>query len=153
MDEIKEYFYKRYLKLKLELSTLEKEIDVYKKKYNEEIYSGCKDVKAIDYSKIRMIQETEEINAFYKDLIQNRNIINQKENYKSNLIGTIKKMEDDFKKFSKNFNDIEMEVFIQFFIRNKPLNQILIKKSNGEFYSYIQIKRIKKKISKKIAEN
>lgn len=150
IEEIKEGFYMRYLKLKLELSTLESEIDVMKKKYDQELYSGCHEVKGIDYSKSPVSKDTKDITSFYEDFILLGKKIRKKEEYKKKLNDAIAAMEKDFKEYAEEFNDVEMKLFIEAYIYKKPLNQIYIKRNNGEWYSYIQIKRINAKLKKKI---
>ena len=76
------------------------------------------------------------MNALEKELEEINSIISQ--------------IEKDFKEYAQNFNDVEMKVFISYFIDKKPLNQILIPKSNNEWYSYKQILRIHKKICEKL---
>lgn len=140
----------RYLKLKLELSTLESEINVMKKKYDQELYSGCHNVKGIDYAQAPVLKETKDIHSFYNDFISLGKDIREKEEYKSKLENALESMEKDFKEYAEEFNDVEMKIFIEAYIYKKPLNQIYIKRNNGEWYSYIQIKRINAKLKKKI---
>lgn len=66
LQEIKEGFYMRYLKLKLELDTLEQEIEVFKQKYDKELYSGMKDVSGVDYSKIVLPKQPKKLMNFTK---------------------------------------------------------------------------------------
>lgn len=154
MKEIKVSFYNRYLKLKLELKTLEAELELNKKIYNQTAYSGCKDVKAVDYSsdKVKSSNVDVDIKKFYENFVDLGKEITNKEVYKKELQETIKKIEKDFDDYYKNFNDIEMKVFTEHYVHQKPLNQIYILKNNGDYYSIRQIKRIKKKISEKLLE-
>ena len=91
-QEIKEDFYKRYLKLKLELDTLEQEIEVFKQKYDKELYSGMKDVSGVDYSKIVLPKQSKDINEFYQNFINLGKEIREKENYRNILKDVIEKI-------------------------------------------------------------
>lgn len=150
MQEIKEGFYMRYLKLKLELITLEQEIEVYKKKYDQELYSGMHNVSAIDYTKVSIPKQTKEINEFYQNFINLGKEIREKENYRNILKNVIEKIEIDFKKYAQNFNDLEMKLFVELYIYKKPISQIILLKSNDERYSYRQLSRIHKNLRKKM---
>lgn len=150
MQEIKEGFYMRYLKLKLELITLEQEIEVYKKKYDQELYSGMHNVSAIDYTKVSIPKQTKEINEFYQDFINLGKEIRKKEEYLTAIKVAVNKMEADFKKYAENFNDLEMKLFIELYIYKKPISQIILLKSNDERYSYRQLTRIHKNLRKKM---
>lgn len=150
IEEIKEGFYMRYLKLKLELSTLESEIDVMKKKYDQELYSGCHEVKGIDYTKSPVSKDTKDITSFYEDFILLGKKIRKKEEYKEKLNDAIAAMEKDFKEYAEEFNDVEMKLFIEMHVYGKKLNQILIKKNNQEYYSLRQIKRFNQNLKKKL---
>lgn len=149
-QEIKEDFYKRYLKLKLELDTLEQEIEVFKQKYDKELYSGMKDVSGVDYSKIVLPKQSKDINEFYQNFINLGKEIREKENYRNILKNVIEKIEIDFKKYAQNFNDLEMKLFIELYIYKKPISQIILLKSNDERYSYRQLTRIHKNLRKKM---
>lgn len=149
LQEIKEDFYKRYLKLKLELDTLEQEIEVFKQKYDKELYSGMKDVSGVDYSKIVLPKQSKDINEFYQNFINLGKEIREKENYRNILKNVIEKIEIDFKKYAQNFNDLEMKLFIELYIYKKPLVQIALFKSDGQRYSYRQIRRLHNNLKKK----
>lgn len=149
LQEIKEDFYKRYLKLKLELDTLEQEIEVFKQKYDKELYSGMKDVSGVDYSKIVLPKQSKDINEFYQNFINLGKEIREKENYRNILKNVIEKIEIDFKKYAQNFNDLEMKIFIEMYIYKKPLVQIALFKSDGQRYSYRQIRRLHNNLKKK----
>lgn len=149
LQEIKEDFYKRYLKLKLELDTLEQEIEVFKQKYDKELYSGIKDVSGVDYSKIVLPKQSKDINEFYQNFINLGKEIREKENYRNILKNVIEKIEIDFKKYAQNFNDLEMKLFIELYIYKKPLVQIALFKSDGQRYSYRQVRRLHNNLKKK----
>lgn len=149
LQEIKEDFYKRYLKLKLELDTLEQEIEVFKQKYDKELYSGMKDVSGVDYSKIVLPKQSKDINEFYQNFINLGKEIREKENYRNILKNVIEKIEIDFKKYAEKFNDLEMKIFIEMYIYKKPLVQIALFKSDGQRYSYRQIRRLHNNLKKK----
>lgn len=149
LQEIKEDFYKRYLKLKLELDTLEQEIEVFKQKYDKELYSGIKDVSGVDYSKIVLPKQSKDINEFYQNFINLGKEIREKENYRNILKDVIEKIEIDFKKYAQNFNDLEMKLFVELYIYKKPLVQIALFKSDGQRYSYRQIRRLHNNLKKK----
>lgn len=149
LQEIKEGFYMRYLKLKLELDTLEQEIEVFKQKYDKELYSGVKDVSAIDYSKVSLPKQPKDINEFYQEFINLGKEIREKENYRNTLKNAIEKIETDFKEYAQKFNDLEMKIFIEMYIYQKPLSQIILLKNNDERYSYRQVRRIHNNLKKK----
>lgn len=157
MGEFSFRYYKRYLKVKLELETLEEEIKCLKSKQDRMAYSGCKDVKAVNYSNDKgnsnIVSKAEDITTFYDDFIELTKIIRNKENEAENLQSALRHMESTFREYSKECNDLEMKVFIEFYVHNKKLSDILIPKPNSsEFYCYRQIKRyysgIKKKLNK-----
>ena len=62
----------------------------------------------------------------------------------------IEKIEIDFKKYAQNFNDLEMKIFIEMYIYQKPLSQIILLKNNDERYSYRQVRRIHNNLRKKM---
>ena len=149
MQEIKEGFYMRYLKLKLELATLEQEIEVYKKKYDRELYSGMHNVSAIDYTKVSIPKQTKEINEFYQDFINLGKEIRKKEEYLTAIKVAVNKMEADFKEYAEKFNDLEMKIFIEMYIYKKPLVQVALFKNDGQRYSYRQVRRLHNNLKKK----
>ncbi|MCM1259640.1 MAG: hypothetical protein NC182_01690 [Prevotella sp.] len=140
----------RYLKLKLELSTLEQELNVMKKKYNQELYSGCHNLKGIDYAQAPVLKETKDINTFYQDFISLSKEISVKEEYKSKIENALESMEKDFKEYAEEFNDVEMKLFVEMYIYGKRLNQVLIRKNSQEYYSLRQIKRFHQNLKKKL---
>lgn len=149
IQEIKESFYMRYLKLKLELATLEQEIEVYKKRYDQELYSGMKDVSGVDYSKIVLPKQSKDINEFYQNFINLGKEIRKKEEYLTAIKVAVNKMEADFKEYAEKFNDLEMKIFIEMYIYKKPLVQIALFKSDGQRYSYRQVRRLHNNLKKK----
>ena len=155
MGEFSFRYYKRYLKVKLELETLEEEIKCLKSKQDRMAYSGCKDVKAVNYSNEKgnsnVVSSVEDITTFYDDFIELTKIIRNKEQEAENLNSALKNMEHTFLEYSKECNDLEMKVFIDFYVHNKKLTDVLIPKPNSsEFYSYRQIKRYYSKLKNKL---
>lgn len=155
MGEFSFRYYKRYLKVKLELETLEEEIKCLKLKQDRMAYSGCKDVKAVNYSNDKgnsnVVSSVEDITTFYDDFIELTKIIRNKENEAEELKTALRHMESTFREYSKECNDLEMKVFIEFYVHNKKLSDILIPKPNSsEFYCYRQIKRYYSQIKKKL---
>lgn len=157
MAELSFRYYKRYLKVKLELKTLEEEIKCLKSKQDRMAYSGCKEVKAVNYSNDKgnsnVVSNAEDISTFYGEFIELTKQIRSKEQEAENLQSALKHMENTFNEYSKECNDLEMKVFIEYYVHNKKLTDILIPKPNSaEFYCYRQIKRyysgIKKKLNK-----
>lgn len=156
LSEIKELFYSRYQKIKLELSTATNELELLEKKLEKLTYQGCKDVKSIDFSKLKQMQNEEiDIVAFFENYEQLLKVVRERKEYVKNIQESVRKMEQDFKEYANKFNDVEMKVFVEKYIHQKKLSEIYVKKKNNpnEWYSYVQIKRIAKKISKKIKEN
>lgn len=155
MGEFSFRYYKRYLKVKLELETLEEEIKCLKSKQDRMAYSGCKDVKAVNYSNDKgnsnVVSSVEDITTFYDDFIELTKIIRNKENEAENLQAALRHMESTFREYSKECNDLEMKVFIEFYVHNKKLSDILIPKPNSsEFYCYRQIQRYHSQLKKKL---
>lgn len=155
MGEVSFRYYKRYLKIKLELSTLEEEIRYLKVKQDKMAYSGCKEIKAVNYSNERAnsnpVNNTEDISTFYDEFIQLTKQIRVKEIEVEDIKKILKHLEDTFYQYSKECNDLEIKVFIDYYVHNKRINDILIPKpTSSEFYSVSHIKRILKEIRKKI---
>lgn len=156
LSGIKELFYSRYQKIKLELVTATNELELLENKLDKLTYQGCKDVKSIDFSKLTQVQSGEvDIVGFFENYEELLKTVREKKEYVKQIQETVRKMEQDFKEYSNKFNDVEMKVFIEKYIHQKKLSEIYVKKKNNpnEWYSYIQIKRIAKRISKKLKEN
>lgn len=155
MAELSFRYYKRYLKIKLELETLEEEIKCLKSKQDRMAYSGCKEVKAVNYSNDKgnsnVVSNAEDISTFYDEFIELTKQIRSKEQEAENLQSALKHMENTFNEYSKECNDLEMKVFIEFYVYNKRLTDILIPKPNSaEFYSYRQVQRYFSQLKKKL---
>ena len=158
MAELSFRYYKRYLKVKLELETLEEEIKCLKSKQDRMAYSGCKDVKAVNYSNDKgnsnVVSKAEDITTFYDDFIELTKIIRNKEQEAESLQSALRHMESTFREYSKECNDLEMKVFIEFYVHNKKLSDILIPKPNSsEFYCYRQVQRYFSQLKKKLKKN
>lgn len=154
MAEFSYRYYKRYLKLKLEKTTLEQELSILKTKQDKLAYSGCRDVKAVNYEKeIISNSNTQDINKYYQQFVDLSLEIRSVEQTIEKLENIIKSMENTFKTYSKECNDIEMKIFIEMYVHNKRLCDITIPKPNSpEFYSIRQMNRFHKNLKRKLEQ-
>lgn len=152
MGEVSYRYYKRYLKLKLELETLEQELKILKSKQDKLAYSGCHDVKAVNYSQEKTnISNSQNINNYYQEFVDLSIEIRELEKTHNEILSAIKNMEKTFNNYSKECNDIEMKIFIEMYVHNKRLCDITIPKPNSsEFYSIRHMKRFHANLRKKI---
>lgn len=155
MGEFSFRYYKRYKKIKLELLTLEEEIKGLKAKQDQMAYSGCREVKAVNYSNEKAnsnsVANSEDISTFYDEFIELTKQIRSREQEAERIKKILKNMEDTFYEYSKECNDLEMKVFIELYVHNKRVNEILIPKPNSsEFYSLRHIKRYHAQIKNKL---
>lgn len=152
MSELSYRYYKRYLKLKLELTTLEQELKILKSKQDKLAYSGCHDVKAVNYSQEKTgNNNSQSINTYYQEFVDLSLEIRKLEQMQNDIIIAIKNMEKTFNQYSKECNDIEMKIFIEMYVHGKRLCDITIPKPNSsEFYSIRHMKRFHANLRKKI---
>lgn len=144
-------YYRRYKQIVLEKKTLEQILKYEKRKLDILTYGHNKEIKAINYEvRVSSSNGEQNINDFFIEYINQLKTVNGLEKELEEINSIIAQIEKDFKDYAQNFNDVEMKVFISYFIDKKPLNQILIPKSNNEWYSYKQILRIHKKICEKL---
>lgn len=144
-------YYRRYKQIVLEKKTLEQYLKYEKRKLDILTYGNNKDIKAVNYEvRVNTSGNAQNINDFFIEYINQLKTVNALEKELEEINSIITQIEKDFKEYAQNFNDVEMKVFISYFIDKKPLNQILIPKSNNEWYSYKQILRIHKKICEKL---
>lgn len=145
-------YYNRYLKMKLELSTLRKEIEVLKHQQDKLVYSGVRNVSAVDYEQQKGRIKVESITSFYNNLVEVTALIREKEALDQTISQALKDMEKEFKEYAKKCNDIEMKLFIEMYVNGKMLKDIYIPKNEFEYYSIRQIKRIHKQLKEKIED-
>ena len=102
MAEVSYRYYSRYLKLKVELTTLEQEIRILKLKQDKMAYSGCHDIKGIDYSVEKVSYSGNlDINNYYQQFLKITNDIRTLETRFNETLSAIKIMESTFKQYSK----------------------------------------------------
>jgi DNA-directed RNA polymerase specialized sigma subunit len=140
------YDFKAFKKLEMNLTiakaslrSLQLELDHYIEK------QGPKEYQAQDYTKLSVgsanVIPTDE---FFSELLRKQKAVNEQQKYVNGLEDEFEALKAKMEEASKKFNDLELKVFVLYYIKHNNLYNI----SNMLNYSYIRIKQVNQNISR-----